>query len=132
MYNKNPYANYKEQSVLTMTPGELLLTLYDEAIKSLSAAKVHIEEKSIEKTHNDLMKSQRIVKYLSDVLNNDIAISKELNRMYEYVLFSMQQANVKKDVKHVDDALTILRELRVTFEECDKKARMEQFSGNRG
>ncbi len=127
MYNMNPYADYKQQAIMTMTSGELLITLYDEAIKVTTAAKMHIEAKQIEKSHKSLLKAQLIVKHLRDVLDGNYAVATELDRLYEYVMHNLQQANMKKDCVFADNALNILIELRDTFTECDKEARKQHY-----
>ena len=47
MYTKG-FQQYKEQSIDTMTPGELLLTLYDELMKRLTRAEIALEKGDFE------------------------------------------------------------------------------------
>ena len=65
----NPYQKYQQQSVMTMTQGEMLLKLYDETIKQLSAAEIFMGEGSIEKTNQALQKAQKIVNHLRATLD---------------------------------------------------------------
>ena len=56
----NAYAQYKNSKVLTASPAELTLMLYDGAIKFCNIAEAAIEQKDVEKAHNNIMKTQRI------------------------------------------------------------------------
>ena len=58
----NPYQRYQQQSVMTMTPGEMLLKLYDEVITQLTAVRQFNEEKDYEKSNASLKKAQRIIR----------------------------------------------------------------------
>ncbi len=119
----NPYSNYSEQAILTMTPGELLLKLFDETEKCLNLAILNIEAKDTVKAHNNLIKAQRIVKHLQDTLVKDYDFSSDLNKLYDFILTRLQQANMKKDTQLVSEALPLVTELRATFAECDRLTR---------
>ena len=58
---KNPYAAYANSKVMTASPAELTLMLYDGAIKFCNIAIMGIEEKDIEKAHNNIIKVERII-----------------------------------------------------------------------
>ena len=75
---RNPYQAYQQQSVMTMTQGEMLLKLYDETIKQLSAAEIFMGEGSIEKTNQALQKAQKIVNHLRATLDFQYEISNQL------------------------------------------------------
>ena len=57
----NAYAQYNNSKVLTASPAELTLMLYDGAIKFCNIAEVAIEEKDIQKAHNNIRKVQNII-----------------------------------------------------------------------
>ncbi len=119
----NPYSTYSEQAILTMTPGELLVKLFDETEKCMNLAIVNIELKNFVNAHNNLMKAQRIVKHLEETLVKGYSFSTDLSKLYDFVLSRLQDANIKKDVALIRDALPIVAELRVTFAECDRITR---------
>ena len=84
MASSNPYQNYKEQSILTMTSGELLLVLYDECIKSLNFAVYYIdEENKPEECEKLIKKTQRIIHYLDGILDYKYEISMNLHMLYD-------------------------------------------------
>ena len=61
---KNPYQAYKQQSVMTMTQGEMLNKLYEEAVKQLSFAEVYMKDKDYTKINDALQRAQRILNHL--------------------------------------------------------------------
>ncbi|MEG2054172.1 MAG: flagellar export chaperone FliS [Oscillospiraceae bacterium] len=126
--NNNPYANYKQNSVYTMTQGELLLLLYDEIIKQMEGAKVFIAEKDIQKKNAALKKAQRIFNHLTITLNHKYAISSNLSSLYDFFNRQLIQANIKNDIKFIDDIMPMVCDLRDAFAQADKNVR----SGNAG
>src|SRR5579884_3708680 len=104
---------YQEQAILTATPEELLILLYEGAIRFLNLARKAIENKEIEKSHNNLIKAQKIIVELMTSLDFEIGgeVAHNLYRLYEYYHYRLVQANIKKDVTMVDEVLTHLRNL---------------------
>lgn len=121
--NANPYQTYKQQSVLTMTPGQILLAVYDELIKQIHFAKLGFEENDNSAINRSLQKSQQIVHVLQGTLNFDYSISAGLNDLYDYFDFVFRNTNMKKDSVGLDDVLSMVVELREAFAEADKLAR---------
>lgn len=74
----NPYQTYKQQSVMTMTPADMLTMLYDGLIKDLNLAKVAFEARDIVGINTNLQKSQKIVDYLKNSLDFRYEISNNL------------------------------------------------------
>lgn len=120
---RNPYASYKKQSVMTMTPGEMLLTLYDEILKELATAKRGIEQKNYTEVNRALQKSQRILNHLKTTLDFKYDISKNLNSLYDYFISRIVSANMKKDVSLLDEISPMIAELRETYSQADKLSR---------
>lgn len=119
----NPYQQYKEQSLSTLTQGELLVKLYEELIKQLTLAKIKIPQKDFGAVNNALSKCQVIVNTLSDSLDMRYPISKELREMYIFISHHLLQANLKKDAKMIEDCIPLARDLRDSFEQAEKLSR---------
>ena len=119
---RNPYQAYQQQSVMTMTQGEMLLKLYDETIKQLSAAEIFIGEGSIEKTNQALQKAQKIVNHLRATLDFQYEISNQLAALYDYFVRQIVAANIKKDVALIQEVLPMVTELRDTFAQAAKQS----------
>lgn len=128
----NPYAKqaeqYKKQQIETASPEEVLIMLYDGAIRFLNVAKKAVEERNIEKSHKNLIKAQDIILEFMNSLDMEMGgeIATNLYRLYEYLHYRLVQANIKKDVAMIDEVLDHLRSLKTTWEEAIIIARREQ------
>ena len=119
----NPYQRYHQQSVMTMTPGEMLLKLYDEVITQLTAVRQFNEEKDYEKSNASLKKAQRIIRYLDQTLDPQYEISGSLSALYDYFIRRLVDANLHKDNAPIDEVLPMISDLRDTFAQADKNSR---------
>lgn len=120
---QNPYQKYQQQSVMTMTPGEMLLKLYDEVITQLTAAKQFNEEKDIQRANAAFQKAQKILRYLDQTLDPQYEISASLSALYDYFIRRLVDANLHKDNAPIDEVLPMIAELRDTFYQADKATR---------
>ena len=120
---RNPYAAYKQQSVMTMTPGQMLIAVFDELIKQLKIAQISCEDNNLSEINRSLLKAQKIITELRTTLNFDYEISKNLNDIYNFLNRAIINANVKKDPSELDDVLQIVTELRDAFSEAEKSTR---------
>jgi len=129
---QNPYAQYKQQAVTTAGPEKLLIMLFDGAIRFAGQARKAIEDKDIEKSNNYLMRCQDIVFELIGSLNMDFEISHSLLPMYEYINYNLQQANIQKDLKYLDEAEIYLREFREIWIQTAKLVKNPQSNQSGG
>lgn len=113
----NAYAQYNNSKVLTASPAELTLMLYEGAIKFCNIAIIAIEEKDIPKAHNNIVKVQKIVDHLRATLDMKYPVAKEFDNIYEYLIHRLISANVKKDVEILNEVLEHLRSVRDTWKE---------------
>lgn len=128
----NPYAQsakqYQKQQVETASPEELLILMYDGAIRFLNVARKAMEEKNIEKSHNNLIRAQHIITELMASLDMEIGgeVAQNLFRLYDYLHYRLVQANIKKDTAMIDEVLSHLRSLKETWEQAIKIAHQER------
>ncbi len=125
---KNNYQVYKQQSVMTMTPCDMLIKVYDGLIKELTQAKSAFDSKNNEEINKHLQKSQLILKHLQNTLDNSVEISHNLNTLYDYFLSVVLNANVKKEIGALEDVTQMITELRDTYVQADKKLRAGEAS----
>ena len=118
---------YKQNSVLTATPEELTLMLYDGAIKFMNIAKYNMENKELEKTHNSLMRAQDIVTELNISLDMNYEISKDLRGLYDFVLSRLVDANIQKDSKAIDEAIDIINSVKESWKEAMKQIKQKVY-----
>lgn len=114
---------YKQNSISTASPEELTLMLYNGAIKFMNISKMGIEEEDIQKKNEALIRAQNIISELKHTLNMDYEISEEMSRLYDFILEKLIDANINKDIQSVDDALTIVYEMRDTWADVIKQVK---------
>lgn len=127
--NHNPYQAYKQQSVMTMTAGEMLTAVYDGLLKELTVAQAAFAAKDMTAINLHLQKAQRILHYLINSLDRQYEISGQLSALYDYFLHVVVQANIKKEDKDLDAVMTMVRELRETYIQADRKLRAAEAVG---
>ncbi len=119
----NPYQEYKQQSIMTMTSGDMLVAHYDGIIKELGLSQKAIEEKNIAEANKHLQKSQKMLYYLQNTLNDNVEMSKDLNALYDYFIHVTLQANAKKEVGEIPAVIKMVNDLRNSFAKADKDLR---------
>lgn len=119
---KSPYEKYRQSSIQTSTPAQLVVMLYDGAIRFVRTAMDGLSKHDLEKTNLNLGKAQTIVSELMSTLDYTYEISKNLYSMYEYTNFLLVEANIRKDMTKAEEALGYLTELRETLLQASKIA----------
>ena len=121
------YANqakqYKRQQIETATPEELLIMLYEGAIRFLVVAKKAYEKPEgpdIQAFHNNLLRSQDIIVEFMTSLDMELGgeMAANLFQLYEYLHYRLVQANIHKDMAMIDEVLDHLRKLKETWEQA--------------
>ena len=118
---QTPYEQYQRNKVLTATPAEVTLMLYEGAIKFCNIAIMAIENNEMEKAHNNIMKTQRIIEEFRNTLDRQYEVAEDFDRIYVYVLRRLFEANVRKDKEILEEVNGHLRSLRDTWKEVMKK-----------
>lgn len=117
----NPYQKYQESSVQTATPTQLVVMLYDGAIRFAKQAIDEVEQKNYEAANRSFCKAQSIIHELIASLNQDIEISQNLMKLYDYLLHLFIEANMKKDTKPALEAISHMNELRESWKQLAKQ-----------
>lgn len=118
---QNPYEEYQKNKILTATPAEVTLMLYEGAIKFCNIAIMSIEQKDLEKAHVNIMKTQRIIEEFRNTLDRKYPVAEEFDKIYVYVLRRLFEANIQKDKEILEEVNTHLRSLRDTWKEVMRK-----------
>ncbi|MUG23700.1 flagellar export chaperone FliS [Paenibacillus macerans] len=116
----SPYEKYRQSSVTTSTPSQLLIMLYDGAIRFIRGGIEGIKERDFDKTNTLLNKAQAIVTELMVTLDHSYEISQNLTSLYDYINRQLLQANVKKEAAPAEEALGYLLELREAWVQAAK------------
>lgn len=113
----NAYQAYNNSKILTASPAELTLMLYEGAIKFCNIAIMGIEENNIEKAHNNIIKVEKIIAEFQATLDEKYEVSKDFDNVYNYLRQRLEEANLKKDKEILEDVLGHLRTMRDTWKE---------------
>ena len=118
---------YKKTSVKTASKEQILLMLYQAAIKNTKKAIEAIEQKNLAKKGEYIGKMQDIIVELSNSLDFEVGgdVAKELASLYDYILYSSTQANIKIDKTHLEGCLKVLNTLYDGWTEAIKQIKSQ-------
>lgn len=119
----NAYGQYNNSKILTASPAELTLMLYEGAIKFCNIAILAIEEKDVEKAHTNIRKVEKIIDYLRQTLDMKYPVAEHFERIYTYLSQRLIETNMKKEKEILEEINGHLRTLRDTWKEVMKKGR---------
>lgn len=121
----NAYEQYKENSIYTASPEELTLMLYNGLVKFLMQAQIAINEHTIDRANNCIIKAENIISEFRCTLDMKYDIAHKLDALYDYMNRRLIEANLKKDNEIIEEVLTYARELRNTWEQAMKIAKQQ-------
>jgi flagellar protein FliS len=108
---------YRKQGVMTASPIDLIIMLYDGLKKDLLLSQTAIQNRKLELAHKKLINAQDILSELINSLDFSFPISKELLNLYEFMIRSLQEINASKDTKLIPDLMDIVDTLRDTWKQ---------------
>lgn len=117
------YSQYNNSKIMTASPAELILMLYDGAIKFSNMAVMGIEKGDIEKAHVNIVKTKNIIIELRSSLNFKYPVANDFDNVYKYIYQRLTEANIKKDKEIMEEVLTHLRTMRDTWKDVMKTSR---------
>lgn len=118
---RNPFAEYTNNKILTASPAEVTLMLYEGAIKFCNIAIIAIENGETEKAHVNIKKTQRIIEEFRNTLDHKYAVAKDFDNIYVYLLQRLLEANMTKDKAILEEVNMHLRSVRDTWKEVMKR-----------
>lgn len=126
MNANNPANAYKRQQIMTASPEELTLMLYNGAIRFVTESILAIQKNDIQKAHTANIRAQNIMREFLVTFDMKQEISKKWILIDEYILHCLIQGNIKKDLTQLNEAKRLLTEFRDTWVTAMKKARAEK------
>lgn len=115
----NPQAaqQYLRTRVLTATPEQLQMMLFDGAIRFGEQARTALLDHKFEISYRMISSMQKIITELSGSLNHDLApeLCDKLTALYNYAYRKLIEANVAHKIESLDEALQILKYQRQTW-----------------
>lgn len=113
----NAYAQYNNNKIMTASPAELTLMLYDGAIRFCNIAESAIDANDIQKAHTNIIKVQKIIDYLRQTLDMKYPVAKDFDNIYTYLSRRLIQANIKKDKEILEEVNGHLHSVRDNWKE---------------
>ncbi len=111
---------YLEQKVMSASPQQLTLMLYEGAIRFLKLSRIHMESGKVEESNLNLTKAQRIINELNITLDAQYDVSKNLSSLYEFMLRRISEAMVQRSTEHIDEVIELIDDLRGTWKDATK------------
>lgn len=122
MYAGNAYQTYKSNSINYASKEQLLLMLVDGAVKFAKIARQAMLDNDIKKAHENIIKTQNIFNEL--MISLDVSKSgkwgQSLMSVYDFIVRRLIDANMKKDVKIMDEVIPLIEDVRDTWEQAYK------------
>jgi len=129
MTNSQMANAYKNQQVMTASPQQLTLLLYNGALRFLTESILAMEQGDVQKSHNANMRVQDIIREFVITLDMSCEISTTWAQLYEYTEYCLIQGNIKKDVKLLYQAKDVLQELRDAWVGAMKQTQSARAAG---
>ncbi|NLD99419.1 MAG: flagellar export chaperone FliS [Fibrobacter sp.] len=127
---KQGYSAYKSTNVETADQGRLIIIAYDVAITQCKMAVEKFDDRHlIEQRTKHLLKAQDAISELLSSLRLDVGeIAHNLYRLYDYMLRSLVEANIKSKKEKVIEVIGYLEDLRSAWAEAIIKTKQEKAS----
>lgn len=109
------YQQYKQQSVNTMTQGELLILLYDELVKRATRAGIALDQKNYSLFEASVDRCLDILHYLDATLDHQYPISAELHRLYDFFCYDFNRVKAGRNQTELERLRPMVMDLRDSF-----------------
>ena len=122
-YNANPWLSYRQVATKTATPGQLVLMLFDGALRFLDKALVGFDlDDPLDSNlaiNNNILKAQEILRELNMSLNMEQGgeFANTMRRLYNYYDLQLSQSNLQKDPAGVQTVIRLLSVIRGAWAE---------------
>ena len=121
MLKQNGYAQYQNAKIMTASPAELTLMLYEGAIKFGNIAILAMENKDPAKAHENVEKVKKIIQNFRETLDKKYPVWKDFENVYVYLLRRCHESNIAKDPVIMEEVVKHLRSMRDNWKEVMKK-----------
>ena len=121
----NPYDQYLKNKIMTATPAELTLMLYEGAIKFGNIAIKGIEDGDVQKAHINIVKVEKIIEEFRRTLDFKYEVAQHFENVYQYLAQRLVEANISKDKAIMEEVVGHLRSMRDNWKEVMKVAKSQ-------
>lgn len=117
----NPYTKYKENSINIASQEQLVIMLVDGAVKYTKVAKLALERGDKKRAHDELIRVQSIFAELMASLDiNAGSFAIDLINIYNFIRNKLIEANIKKDIKVIDEVMPVIEDVRDMWHEVKR------------
>ena len=120
---------YRRQQIMTASPEELTLMLYNGAIRFVTESMMALDKGDLEIAHNKNLKAQKIMREFMVTIDMKQEISRTWIQVDEYILHCLVQGNIKKEKSKLEEAKKMLTEFRDAWYQGMKQLRQKQAVG---
>lgn len=129
----DPYRQYRDNQILMSGPAELLLMLFDGALRFTRRAREALERREYDEAHHCVDRAQQIITELSASLDfNRGELPRNLFSLYEYINYLLLTADIGRNDEPLAEAETMLLSLRESWAEAGRLAGAAGRAENRG
>lgn len=115
---------YRQSAVLSASPGELVVMLYDAARRFLRQACIAMEQGEVERAHNTLRRAELVIGQLDGTLDLEQGqISDRLHAIYQFCLSHLNRGRMGQDTRMLEEVSSLLGELREAWTEVAEQPR---------
>lgn len=125
MVTSNAHNTYKQSSIMTASPEELTLMLYNGLVRFIMQAQKAIEDKDVQKAHESIIRAEDIIVEFQATLDIKYELSAGLSLLYDYMYERLLEANMKKDTEILGEVLHFAKDLRDTWSQAMKLAKQQ-------
>lgn len=127
-FGGNAYNVYKNNSVNYASKEQLLLMLLDGAVKFSKIARQGILDKDIIKAHANIVKTEDIFIELMATLDLNLGgeWAKNVYNIYQFIVDNLAKANMKKDIRILDETIILIEDIRNTWNEAYKRSKIAE------
>lgn len=122
---------YQNNQVATASPEQLLIMLYDGAIRFLRQASESLEAKDQEGKVRGIRNGMAIITEFRNTLDHKIGgqVASDLDALYDFMIRELTQSNIKNDIEKLKVVVGLLVGLRETWAQAIDKVRQEALAG---
>lgn len=129
MQYANAYQESKRYAIESLSKGEVVVKLFEEATKQLKMAIIFTEREENVKAYNAIGKCQKIISSLNLSLDMQYPISIELSEMYGFIHTKLGEVAVNRDIQLMNDIWSLINDLKESFKEAEKMNKLTPARG---
>ncbi|WP_445147970.1 flagellar export chaperone FliS [Baekduia sp. Peel2402] len=122
----NPYASpqaYRDSAVLTASPEQLVVMLYDGAVRFLRQAEVAMKEGAFLHSFEKLSRGEAIIDELLATLNMDVGeMSERLQAIYVFLKKTLIEGRIQRNHEKIGQVIALLVSLREAWAKLAEQA----------